>query len=110
MTEEIASALPGQDVATYWRTTRRRFAEPAIDHRLDQIARDGASKLRERVHPLIIANARAGRRSARLGAVVRAWLALEHRPVEAALDDPALFAEPFRREPAVRAAVLEVTP
>ena len=30
--------------------------------------------------------------------------------MEAALDDPALFAEPFRREPAVRAAVLEVTP
>jgi fructuronate reductase len=110
MGEEITPALPGQDVAAYWRATRRRFFEPAIDHRLDQIARDGASKLRERIHPLIIANARAGRRSARLGAVVRAWLALKHRPVEAALDDPALFAEPFRREPAVRAAVLEVTP
>ncbi len=110
MAEEIAPALPGQDVAAYWRTTRRRFVEPAIDHRLDQIARDGASKLRERIHPLIIANARAGRPATRLGAIVRAWLALEHRPVEAALDDPALFAEPFRREPAVRAAVLEPTP
>ncbi len=59
---EIASSLPGQDVATYCRATRRRFFEPAIDHRLDQIARDGASKLRGRIHPRIIANAHATRR------------------------------------------------
>ena len=105
--EEIAPALAGQDVGAYWRKTRGRFAQPAMDHRLVQIARDGASKLRERIHPLIIANARAGRQSRRLCAVVRAWLALEGRPVEASLDDPALFGEPFRRDPTIRAAVLE---
>ena len=78
--EEVAPALAPTpspaDVAAYWRTTRERFAQPAMDHRLDQIARDGAAKLRERIHPLIIANTRAGRPASRLEAVVRAWAAL----------------------------------
>jgi fructuronate reductase len=106
MTREVAPALPDADVAGYWAKVRARFAEPAMDHRLDQIARDGGAKLRERVHPLIVANTRMQRPAVVLGAVVRAWLALEQRPVEAALDDPALFADPFRNEPAARAAVI----
>ena len=107
MAHEVAPALPGRDVATYWRTVKARFAEPRIDHRLDQIARDGAAKLRERVHPLILANIQAGRPAARLGRIVAAWLAVERRPPASALDDPALFAQPFRSDAAVRAAVLE---
>lgn len=75
--EEVAPALaPASspaDVAAYWRATRERFAQPAMDHRLDQIARDGAAKLRERIQPLIIAGGRAGRPTDRLAAVVRAW-------------------------------------
>jgi fructuronate reductase len=106
MNDEVAPALPESDVAGYWATVRARFAEPAMDHRLDQIARDGAAKLRERVHPLIVANARTQRSTARLGGVVRAWLDLENRAVEASLDDPALFADPFRREHAVRDSVV----
>jgi mannitol-1-phosphate/altronate dehydrogenase len=43
-----------------------------MDHRLDQIARDGDAKLRERIQPLIAENARAGRPSPCLNAVVRA--------------------------------------
>lgn len=104
--EEVAPNFPDLDFAAYWRRTRVRLGEGAIDHRLDQIARDGGPKLRERVHPLIIANARAGRPSHRLGAVVRAWAVQEGRPLAAALDDPALFSAPFRTEPQVRAAVL----
>jgi fructuronate reductase len=106
MSMEVAPALPKADVAGYWATVRARFAEPSMDHRLDQIARDGAAKLRERVHPLIIANARAARPATRLGGVVRAWLELEKRPLEASLDDAGLFSDPFRREAAVRACVI----
>ena len=98
----MAPASSREQVASYWRTTRERFAQPAIDHRLDQIARDGGAKLRERVHPLIIAGARAGRPVDRLAAVVQAWLAAEGRDLEAALDDPALFSDPFRVDSAVR--------
>jgi fructuronate reductase len=107
MAEEVAPCLPGRDVSGYWRTTRERFAQPAIDHRLDQIARDAGAKLRERIHPLIIANARGGRPTARLARVVRAWLATAGRDAAEALDDPTLFDTPFRREAAVRAAILE---
>ena len=107
MAQEVAAALSGRDVAAYWRTVKARFAEPRIDHRLDQIARDGAAKLRERVHPLILTNIQAGRPAGRLGRIVAAWLAAERRSPPSALDDPALFAAPFRSDPAVRAAVLE---
>jgi fructuronate reductase len=105
--EEVAPNLPGEDVAGYWRSTRARLSGPAIDHPLDQIARDVATKLRERYHPLIIANARAGRPTARLAKVVRAWLAGTGGDPAEALDDPALFDAPFRREAAVRAAILD---
>jgi len=108
--EEVAPALTPAlspaDVAAYWRTTRERFAQPAMDHRLDQIARDSDAKLRERIHPLITANARAGRPAARLASVVRAWADAEHRDLIAALDDPTLFSAPFRNDDVVRAAVL----
>ncbi len=103
--EEIAPALRGLDVAGYWRTVRARFAEPAVDHRLDQIARDGAAKLRERIHPLILANARAGRPAPRLGQVVLAWLESQGLDPDRALGDPALFADAFRAEPAARAVI-----
>ncbi len=103
ITQEVAPALASstQDVEAYWRTTRSRFGNPGLDHRLDQIARDGGAKLRERIHPLIIAGIRAGRPVSRLIAVVRAWLIAQGRDLETSLDDPALFADAFR-EVAVR--------
>jgi fructuronate reductase len=110
MAEEVGPNLPGLDVAGYWRLTRARLAGAGIDHRLDQIARDAATKLRERIHPLIIAGARAARPTAKLAQVARGWLASEGREVAAALDDPALFDAPFRREAVVRAAILETSP
>ncbi len=74
--DEVAPALPELPVADYWRKVRRRFANPMIDHRLVQIGEDGSTKLAERVLPLVIANAPAGRPTARLASVVRAWLNL----------------------------------
>ena len=105
--QEVAPALADLDVAGYWRTVRARFAEPCVDHRLDQIARDGAAKLRERIHPLILANARAGRPTGRLARVVAAWLRAQNLTAEQALDDPQLFADPFRTEAVARATLLE---
>jgi fructuronate reductase len=105
---EIAPALPDLPVADYWAGVRRRFANPAVDHRLDQIAQDGPQKLAQRIFPLLIANARAGRSTARLGAVVRAWMdwtaeAAGRRPD---LADPALFPAEIRADAALRAAIL----
>lgn len=123
--EEVAPALADLPVADYWRATRARFANPAIDHRLDQIAQDGSAKLAQRVFPLIVANARAGRPTARMAAIVRAWMGAAGlgeaadpkaarlaawidagADLAAALDDPALFPDAFRTDPAVRAAML----
>lgn len=121
---EIAPALAPLQIEAYWQTTKRRFANPNIDHALAQIAEDGSKKLAARVFPLLIDNARAGRPLRRLADVVRAWLSFARGPVKdaqsaritqwsrsggdlgAALDDDALFPDPFRTEPKVRAAIL----
>ena len=83
MCDEVAPALPELPVADYWHRTRARFANPAIDHRLDQIGEDGAFKLSQRLYPLILANARAGRPTAGMLAVVQAYLR-RHPPADAA--------------------------
>lgn len=104
--EEVAPGLPDLAVADYWAGVHRRFANPAVDHRLDQIAQDGAQKLAQRIFPLMIANRRAGLPVARLGQVVRAWIDWSAtqgpRPD---LDDPALFPAELRADPALRAAI-----
>jgi fructuronate reductase len=74
MREEVAPALPGLPVLAYWEKTAARFANPAIAHRLDQIAEDGAFKLAQRIYPLMTANRREGRPYARLVQAARAYL------------------------------------
>lgn len=106
--EEIAPALPELGVADYWAGVRRRFANPAVDHRLDQIAQDGAQKLAQRIFPLMIANQRAGLPLGRMAGVVSAWIdwsATQGAPRD--LDDPAIFPPEIRNTPALRAALLE---
>jgi len=125
VSEEIAPALSELPVADYWRGCRARFANPRLDHRLTQIGEDGSSKLAQRIFPLLIANARAGRPSDRLAAVVQAWLELAgqgrvkdpqgvrlqswagsgSRPGEV-MGDPALFPDAFRTEPAVHRTLM----
>jgi fructuronate reductase len=125
MTREATPALAPLDVDAYWRTVKARFANPMIDHRLAQIAEDGSLKLPQRLFPLLLDNARAGRDITRMAKVVRAWLDLmatapSRDPANAwladwakagadkakALDNPALFPDPFRGDIHLRAAVL----
>jgi fructuronate reductase len=125
MAEEITPALAPLDVAGYWRTVKARFENPMIDHRLAQIAEDGSLKLPQRLFPMLLDNARTGRGIAAMATIVRAWLNLmattpSRDPANvwladwakagadkaAALDNPALFPDAFRRDPRLRAAIL----
>jgi fructuronate reductase len=122
---EIAPALAPLDAAAYWRTVTARFENPMIDHRLAQIAEDGALKLPQRLFPLLEANIKAGREVDRVAKVIAAWLDLmAARPSRdpandwfvawakagadkaAALDNPALFPEIFRSDAKLRTAIL----
>ena len=103
--EEVAPGLPGLAVQDYWRVTRERFANPAIDHRLDQIAQDGPFKLAQRVFPLMISNLQAGVPFDRLGAIVRGWLLHAGLDIPSALSDPRLFPDAFRREARLQRAI-----
>ena len=123
---EIAPALAALDVMAYWRTVKKRFENPMIDHRLAQIAEDGSLKLPQRLFPLLEANARSGQAVERMAQVVRAWLDLmatkpPRDPANVwladwaragadkakALDNPALFPDFFRIDARLRTAVLK---
>ena len=109
--EEVTPGLPELAVADYWASVRRRFSNPAVDHRLDQIAQDGAQKLAQRIFPLMIANRRTGLPVARLGQVVRAWIDWSAtNGARPELDDPALFPPELRADPVLRAAILGGAP
>jgi len=124
MAGEIAPALAPLDVARYWHSVKARFENPMIDHRLAQIAEDGSLKLPQRLFPMLLDNAHHGRGIGGMAAIVRAWLDLmattpSRDPANdwfmewtkagadkaAALDNPALFPEAFRRDTRLRTAI-----
>jgi fructuronate reductase len=102
---EISPALAPLAVMDYWRTVGPRFANPRIDHRLSQIAQDGALKLGERVFPLILSNAQSGAPLRGLARIVRGWLDLTGADLDAALREPTLLPPAIRTNPALRAAI-----
>jgi fructuronate reductase len=102
---EIAPALVPLGVSSYWQTVRPRFANPRIDHRLSQIAQDGALKLGERVFPLILSNAKSGAPLRGLARIVRGWLDLTGAGLDAALQDSSLLPPAIRTNLALRAAI-----
>ena len=125
MAQEIAPALAPLDVMSYWRTVKKRFENPMIDHRLAQIAEDGSLKLPQRLFSMLETNARSGQAIDRMSKVVHAWLDLmATRPSrdpandwlahwakagadkEMALDNPALFPDIFRCDARLRAEIL----
>lgn len=72
-----AHLLPAQELglAAYRAALLERFANPRIAHHLTQIGRDGASKLRMRVVPVVKAERRAGRTGLGALRLVAAWVA-----------------------------------
>jgi fructuronate reductase len=107
---EIAPALAPLAVPEYWATVRARFANSRIDHRLSQIAEDGAAKLAERVFPLMIANARNGVPICGLARIVRAWLQLSRTELDSALSGAGLLPAAIRSDSALRAALATAVP
>ncbi|HQS70629.1 MAG: mannitol dehydrogenase [Novosphingobium sp. 28-62-57] len=90
MTDEAARTItpaPGQDLAAYAQALIARFANPALNHRLIQIAMDGSQKLPQRWLETLAANAATGRPCPAILTGIAAWL---HHLTGAngAVDDP----------------------
>jgi fructuronate reductase len=75
---DIIPMLPpvhGLDIQDYRAAVLRRFRNPVIVHRLDQIAQDGSQKLPYRLGDTLIANRRAERMPTHVVAAFGAWTA-----------------------------------
>lgn len=77
MLEDIAPTLQapaGLDIPAYVEALLERFRNPAIDHRLSQIAWDGSQKLPIRILGTLADALAAGRRIDRLAVPLAAWM------------------------------------
>ena len=89
MREEAAptiEAAPGQDLAAYADALLDRFANPALHHRLIQIAMDGSQKIPQRWLETLAWHQTRGARCPALETAIAAWIAFlrsGHR-----IDDP----------------------
>ena len=75
---DIIPMLPpvhGLDIQDYRAAVLKRFRNPVIVHRLDQIAQDGSQKLPYRLGDTLIANRHAGRMPQHVVAAFGAWTA-----------------------------------
>nr|WP_221774214.1 mannitol dehydrogenase family protein [Novosphingobium flavum] len=90
MREEAAptvQAAPGQDLVAYADELIARFANPALDHRLIQIAMDGSQKIPQRWLETLEANRRMGRTCPAIEAGLTGWF--HHlRGANGPVDDP----------------------
>ena len=90
MREEAAPTIapaPGQDLAGYGDSLIERFANPALNHRLIQIAMDGSQKLPQRWLETLAARRAQGHQCPALLAGVAAWI--RHlRGANGPVDDP----------------------
>ena len=68
-------AVPGLDLDEYRAAVLARFRNPAIVHRLDQIAQDGSQKLPYRLGDTLAANRSSGRMPAHVVAALGGWVA-----------------------------------
>ena len=92
---EIAPTLapaPGLDPVAYQAALLRRFANPALQHRLRQIAMDGSQKLPQRLLAPLRARLQRGQPFAILALAIAAWmryaLGRDEAGVAFAVDDP----------------------
>ena len=77
MREEAAptiAAAPGQDLAAYADALIERFANPALNHKLIQIAMDGSQKIPQRWLATLAANQVTGRTCPAILTALAAWL------------------------------------
>ncbi len=77
MRREAAESLtpaPGQNLAAYADALLARFANPALDHRLAQIAMDGTQKIPQRWLKTLAHHQRAGRSCPAILTALAAWL------------------------------------
>jgi fructuronate reductase len=68
-------AVPGLDLDTYRQQVLARFRNPAIVHKLDQIAIDGSQKLPYRLGDTLAANRASGHMPAHVVAALGGWIA-----------------------------------
>jgi fructuronate reductase len=86
--ELTLAATPGLGLAAYRAQLLRRFDNPSLAHRLDQIARDGSRKLPQRLLAPLAERSGQGRASPAMVFALAAWLAcIESR---ADIVDPSL--------------------
>ena len=95
MSCELAPTLaptPGLDLAAYQSALLARFANPALQHRLQQIAMDGSQKLPQRLVQPARERIEGGNTFDALALAIAAWmrymLGCTERGVAYAIDDP----------------------
>ncbi|WP_298769333.1 mannitol dehydrogenase family protein [uncultured Novosphingobium sp.] len=90
MREEAAPTIPapeGMDLAAYAAALIERFDNPALNHRLIQIAMDGSQKIPQRWLATLAANQAQGRSCPAILSAIAAWI--KHlRGQNGPLDDP----------------------
>ncbi len=80
------AAAPGQDLVAYADALLDRFANPALHHRLIQIAMDGSQKIPQRWLETLAWHQTRGQRCPSLEAAVAAWIAFLRS--DHPIDDP----------------------
>lgn len=80
------AAAPGQDLAAYAGALLDRFANPALHHRLAQIAMDGSQKIPQRWLATLAWHQEHGGRCLSLEAAIAAWIAFLRSGQQ--IDDP----------------------
>jgi fructuronate reductase len=94
MLDEVVPTLipaPGQDLPAYADALIKRFANPALNHRLIQIAMDGSQKIPQRWLETLAANQQVGRECPAILDGLVAWLRHvrgDNEAVWGAIDDP----------------------
>jgi fructuronate reductase len=81
------AAAPGQDVYAYSDALLARFGNPALQHRLIQIAMDGSQKIPQRWLETLAANREMGRQCPAILAGIAAWFG-HLRGMNGPVDDP----------------------
>jgi fructuronate reductase len=90
MREEAATSLtpaPGQDLAAYADALIERFKNPALNHRLAQIAMDGSQKIPQRWLETLAFHQKQGQKCPAILAGIAAWLC-HIRGDNGVVDDP----------------------